>query len=198
MAAKKTIPKRKITDKPKREPKPTPNRKNQTSFQPGNNFWEIRSKHGRDRLFETPELLWEAAIEYFQWCIDNPFQEQVVFHAQGVITKDFINKIRPFTMQGLCSYLDCNTVYFNHFAKDLEEASTEISDEAKKINADFSKIVTHIRETVYNQKFSGAASGFLNPNIIARDLGLTDKSDITSGDKPIQQVSQIEIIKISK
>jgi hypothetical protein len=33
---------------------------------------------------------------------------------------------------------------------------------------------------MYEQKFSGAAAGLLNPNIIARDLGLADKSEIAS------------------
>jgi hypothetical protein len=33
----------------------------------GNEFWKLRSKHGRDKLFATPELFWQAALEYFQW-----------------------------------------------------------------------------------------------------------------------------------
>lgn len=37
----------------------------------GNQFWMLRSKHGRDKLFATPEALWEAACEYFQWCDEN-------------------------------------------------------------------------------------------------------------------------------
>ena len=38
----------------------------------GNQFWKLRSKHGRDKLFTTPELLWEAACEYFEWIDENP------------------------------------------------------------------------------------------------------------------------------
>ena len=32
------------------------------------------------------------------------------------------------------------------------------------------------------QKFTGASANMLNANIIARDLGLTDKKDLTSSD----------------
>lgn len=39
----------------------------------GNQFWKLRSKHGRDRLFETPDLLWEAATEYFNWVDAHPW-----------------------------------------------------------------------------------------------------------------------------
>lgn len=133
----------------------------------GNKFWELRSKHGRDKLFETPKLLWEAACEYFEWCESNPFQEAQLVAYQGEATIKEVPKMRPFTMQGLCLYLNCGTAYFRNF-KNEERSQSE----------DFKSIIATIEETIYNQKFSGAASGFLNSNIIARDLGLADKSDI--------------------
>ena len=39
-------------------------------------------------------------------------------------------------------------------------------------------IIHKIEEIIYNQKFEGAAVGIFNSNIIARDLGLSDKKDI--------------------
>lgn len=144
----------------------------------GNRFWELRSKHGRDKLFANAIDMWNAAAEYFQWCEDNPLKEEVVFHSQGTITKDEVSKMRPFTLHGLCSYLDCNTVYFNQFEDSLK-------GKTDKESKDFSKVVTRIRETIYQQKFEGAAAGFLNANIIARDLGLADKKDHTSDGKEI-------------
>ena len=41
-------------------------------FQKGNQFWKMRETHGRNPIFETPEQLWVAACEYFQWVEDNP------------------------------------------------------------------------------------------------------------------------------
>jgi len=134
----------------------------------GNEFWKLRSKHGRDKIFATPELMLEAAYEYFQWCVDNPLIE-VDFKGSHAMQVE-IPKIRAFTLHGLCIYLDVNTVYFNQFEIGLKGKD---DDEAK----DFSKVITRIREIIYDQKFTGAAAGFLNPNIIARDLGLVDKSE---------------------
>lgn len=128
----------------------------------GNQFWKLRSKHGRDKLFASPELLWEAAAEYFQWCEDNPLIE-IDFRGKDSNEVE-IPKMRAFTIQGLCLYLDCNTHYFNDFKKANHKG--------------FSDILTRIMETIYNQKFTGAAAGFLNPNIIARDLGLADKKEV--------------------
>lgn len=152
----------------------------------GNQFWKLRSKHGRDKIFKTPELMLEAASEYFQWCEDNPFYEVVLSKNYSKPFKDAngevyfppntenLPKMRPFTMQGLCIFLGVNTVYFNQFEEGLKGKDDETSK-------DFSKIVTHIRDIIYNQKYSGAASGFLNPNIIARDLGLSDTREIKGG-----------------
>ena len=146
----------------------------------GNQFWKLRSKHGRDKLFETPELMLEAACEYFQWCEDNPF---IKSEAKTVNAGDFTSKIelaelpvlRPFTIQGLCIYLDCNTVYFNQFETNVKGKDDELSK-------GFSKIITRIRDIIYNQKFSGAASGFFNANIIARDLGLKEQTEVNLND----------------
>lgn len=134
-----------------------------------NQFWKLRSKHGRDYLFATPDDLWDAACEYFNW-IDS----HSLWRNEAIKSGDNAGKIvkvptgRPYTMQGLCLYLDCNLVYFNQFERALEGKQ----DEASK---DFSKIVSRIRETVFTQKFEGAAVGAFNSNLIARELGLSDK-----------------------
>lgn len=142
----------------------------------GNQFWKLRSKHGRDKLFATPELLWQAACEYFQWCVENPLIS-IEYYGKDAKRCE-VPKIRAFTMQGLCLYLDCNVGYFKDFKKGLKET-----------DLDFSAVITRIEETVYTQKFEYAAAGFLNGNIIARDLGLADKKELGgSGGGPIQLV----------
>lgn len=135
-----------------------------------NQFWKQRSKHGRDKLFETPILLWEAACEYFEWCDENPLIEitfdKLKENGKGdVLTEIYLPKMRPYTLQGLCLYLDCSTEYIRHF------------EDNNKDSNEFMPVITRIKETIYVQKFEGSASGFLNPNIIARDLGLIDKKE---------------------
>lgn len=135
----------------------------------GNQFWKLRSKHGRDKLFASPELMWDAACEYFQWCEDNPWQKvETTVKTNGIDVKTIPTE-RPFTMQGLCLYLDCNTKYFNNF-------KSQLPDDEK----DFNYIITRIEETIYKQKFEGAAVGAFNSNIIARDLGLKDQTENTN------------------
>lgn len=134
-----------------------------------NQFWKQRSKHGRDKLFETPELLWEASCEYFKWCDDNPLLEEKLFHYQGVVSRDVITKLRAYTLSGLCIFLDCTEDYFRSF-----KSQDRINKE------DFITVINKIDKIIYNQKFTGAAADLLNSNIIARDLGLSDKKEIKS------------------
>ena len=133
----------------------------------GNKFWQLRSKHGRDKLFATPDLLWEAACEYFEWCEENPWYRKEAVKSGGLAgTIISVPTERPYTLQGLCRYLNCSTEYLKHF-------------EANNIDSeDFMPIITRIREAIYQQKFEGASVGAFNANIIARDLGLADKQDV--------------------
>jgi len=125
-------------------------------------FWKLRCKHGRNKIFSTPEILWDSATGYFQWVEDNPLYETKAFAFQGVVTTEKLPKMRAMTMNGLCLYLGVG--------------ESTIQDYAKR--EDFSGVVDLIRKTIYEQKFTGAAADLLNSNIIARDLGLRDKTDI--------------------
>lgn len=138
----------------------------------GNQFWKLRSKHGRDKLFNSPDAMWEAACEYFEYVDNNPEYESkpmavsVGSNQGSEIEMAQIPHKQPFTIQGLCLYLGCSSSYFRNFKN---------SDRGKE--EDYASVIEKIEETIYNQKFSGAASGFFNANIIARDLGLADKAE---------------------
>lgn len=146
----------------------------------GNQFWMLRSKHGRDKLFKTPELMWEAACEYFQHVLDNPIMkvEQTKGQLKGVLDDltgetapvnnlTYIPATAPFTMARLCLYLDCSVQYFSEFKRTLKPA-----------DKDFAVVIARIEQIIYTQKFEGAAIGAYNANLIAQELGLHKHLDI--------------------
>lgn len=136
----------------------------------GNQFWKARAKHGRSKIFSSPNQLWKAAIEYFEWSDENPLLEQKAFAYQGEITKTEITKMRAYTITGLCIFLGVTRNYLT----DLKDRLNLETRQGK----DFARIIKMIEEIIFTQKFEGAAADLLNANIIARDLGLTDKKDI--------------------
>lgn len=132
----------------------------------GNRFWEARSSHGRQPIFATPDDLWVACTEYFQWVEDNPLWETKSYCYQGVPVQDVVPKMRAMTISGLCIFLDIGQkTWFNYRDRD-----------------GFLHVFTRVEEIIRTQKFTGAAADQLNANIIARDLGLADKSEITGKD----------------
>lgn len=125
----------------------------------GNEFWKARSKHGRDLIFSSPTVLWEACCEYFEYVTNNPWYKAEAIKG-GDLAGTLINlpAILPFTWDGLYLFLGTNRSTFDLYEK----------------KEDFIAVTTQVRQIIFNQKFTGAATGFFNPSIIARDLGLAE------------------------
>lgn len=143
----------------------------------GNRFWESRSSHGRKPIFNNPEDLWVACCEYFNWVEENPLWETKSYMYQGTPVQDTIPKMRAMTLEHLCVFLDIAKSTWDEYRK----------------KEDFSVIATRVEEIIRTQKFQGAAAEFLNANIIARDLGLRDKQELSGDpDSPLTVIHKIE------
>lgn len=141
-------------------------------FAAGNRFWEARSTAGPKPKFADPESLWVACCEYFEWTADNPLYEAKGFAFQGVVTVERLPRMRAMTIAGLCLFLDVTERQWREW---------------RDSRPDLLPVITRAEAIIYQQKFSGAAADLLNANIIARDLGLADKSELSgSGGGPIE------------
>lgn len=144
-------------------------------FLPGNRAWEARSSHGRNPIFATPDALWAAVVEYFEWVDANPLYEEKVFNGKDGIVRASVAKMRAMTISGLCIFLDIGRRTWDEY----------------RDRPDFMPVVTRAEEIIREQKFTGAAADLLNPNIIARDLGLADKQELTGKDGGAIQVEEV-------
>lgn len=134
-------------------------------FCPGNRFWEARSSHGVKPKFEGPEPLWDACLQYFDWNHCNPLYKDQLVTFQGTATHEPVALMRAMTMAGLWMFLDIHP---------------DTWGEWKVSRPDLSDVITRAEAVIKRQKFEGAAADLLNANIIARDLGLADKSEVVS------------------
>ena len=133
----------------------------------GNKYWMRRETHGRPQIFATGEKLWQAACDYFAWNEENPLYEEKLFAFQGIVTRDRVAKMRAMTIDGLCQHIGINPSGYRawrHNRPDLVDT------------------IESIDSVIRRQKFEGAAAELLSPLIIARDLGLSDKTEITGRD----------------
>lgn len=148
-------------------------------FLKGNQFWKLRSEHGRDKLFASPELLWEAASEYFNWCDAHPwYKVEAVKSGDLAGTLMKVPMVRPYTLTGFQLYVGSSPSFW----RDFRSAN----------HADFSSIIGQIENAMDTQKFEGAAVGAFNANIISRSLGLRDNVGLSDGDgNPLQAPATI-------
>ncbi|GAA6162582.1 DNA-packaging protein [Pelagimonas sp. KU-00592-HH] len=142
-------------------------------FLPGNKFWQARSSAGPKPLFETPEALEIACMEYFDWVHENPLVTVELVKFQGEAKQAEVPKMRAMTIGGLCLFLDVTQRTWSMWRED---------------RADLLPVITRVEEIIRAQKFEGAAADLLNPNIIARDLGLADKKEL-SGEMNVRTLS---------
>lgn len=149
---------------------------------PGNKFWLQRSSHGRKPIFASPDDLWTAACEYFEWVEENPLMETKLFSYEGEVIEGEIPKMRAMTIQALCFFIGISRQGWSEY----------------KAKDDFSDIVEQVEAVIFSQKFEGASGGFLNSSIIARELGLADKQDHTSSDGSMTpKPTRIELVGLT-
>lgn len=155
-----------------------------SKFGIGNQFWKQRSRHGVHPTFpvgeEGAQKLREACEDYFTWCEENPLMEAKPFSYEGSSWLESVPKTRAFTIGGLCLFIDIA-------ATTWREWRTPGSINPRP---DLLSVIEWAEQTIRDQKFVAAAAGLLNANIISRDLGLADKSEISGpGGGPIQAIN---------
>lgn len=145
----------------------------------GNSFWKSRSKHGRDKLFETPEDLLLAATQYFEYCDNNPWiQRKITETDKGVIITETPTQ-KPYSLAG-----------FRHFVGASESWITNFK---KHCSNDFLRVIDEIEQFIANQQWEGASVGAFNANIIARTLGLKEHQDHTTKGQEITRIERVII-----
>lgn len=136
----------------------------------GNKYWMDRLVHGRHRIWKDDETekFAEAVAGYFTDLNENPLYESVIQKTKGPGGVEKVKiynvpKPRCGTMEGLAIWLQIDV-------STLKDYGTKKG---------FSAIVARAKEIMHERKLEGAAAGLFNPSIVARDLGLVEKSENT-------------------
>lgn len=138
----------------------------------GNQFWRLRSSHGREKIFSSPDILRKACEEYLAACEEKPFKKELAF-ANG--KKTTLNVMRAPTLKGLFIFLDIDRKTWKLY----------------KEREDFIPIIESVEDIIYNEKLTGAMAGLLKENLVARELGLADRTGIRFEDLSDEQIDQL-------
>lgn len=136
-----------------------------TRFQKGNKFWKARSSHGRNPEYTSKEDLQDAIEQYFEWVEETPLIEYRPMTENQQISMIPVPKMRAMTIEGCARFCGISYDTWCNYRK----------------NPDFLEVIGEAERVIREQKLVGAAGGFLNASIVARDLGLKDASDVNVG-----------------
>lgn len=156
----------------------------------GNTYWQMRKKHGKPKAIGSPEELWEYFCDYAARTDENPHETTETKTGSGSSEKGGFTKEEdkvvkldiPYTWQGFEDYL---------FEKDV---IGDLDDYRKNTDGryeDYQLILKRISNCIYHNKFTGAAIGIFKENIIARDLGLKEKTESDVNIKPFNLIDDI-------
>lgn len=133
---------------------------------------------GTPKYIETPERLWELFTEYENQL---PIIEVPVSHVKLGVA--YLPIKAPMTMEGFKDYCYDRAGVIKHYI-----------DNTDGRYSDYSTIVTRIKERIFNNNMSKAAVGMYKENLIAKQLGMAEKTE-NKNDNTHRGKVQIEVIK---
>lgn len=145
------------------------------AMEKGNEWWRQRSKHGRGLIFSSPELMWEAACEYFAHTdLRTDVTSTEIGWFQGQMTKEIIAKKVPYTWEGMCLYFGCALSYFRTRKSELKKRVKEgINDET---DDDFLTVIELIEHTIFSQQYNEVQAGNFREGLTARYLKIQENT----------------------
>ena len=148
----------------------------------GNNFWKLRSKHGRDKIIESPEVMLDAIYEFLELKSEETIEKPEAIKSGDNAGTQFDLKFKDYpTLSELAHFLGFKTLktWYNY-----------------KNDKDFLQVITHAEEIFSTWKLKGAAIGVYNHSIVARDLGLADKKELTGKDGGAIEVVELDATEL--
>lgn len=147
-----------------------------------NKFPELRKKPNPNLRFKTPAELIKVARAYFEWVQNNPITVEKLFHYQGDVKRVNTERPRPATIRGLCLHGGFGQSLFNDML-DRE---------------DMSLTCQQIENACYEWNLAHASAETMNPNVITRLLGLSEKTEILGGSGVVPVTITVNPVKSVK
>ena len=130
-----------------------------------NLFVPFNAKVGRPRKFATPQALLKAFHDYLEDRKSRPLWTKET--ESGYIGESTMAKAKekmknhPLSIVDFCVYLGCSRNWWN------------------ELPSEFLGVKSRIADYIFSYQLKGAETGEFNANIVARELGLADKKELT-------------------
>ena len=128
----------------------------------------------KHKYIETPEELFSLFEKYVKHESECPMYKTEYVGKDGRLERTPLET--PITFDGFECYLADNNI--------INDLGDYVSNKDNRYS-EYATIITRIQKNCFVHNFKGAAVGLFNANIIAKKLGLTDKSEVTVKEQPL-------------
>lgn len=137
----------------------------------------------KHKYIETPDKLWELFCDYISHEKEHPMFKREYVGKDGDPVDTALQV--PITFEGFECWLADERVI-----QDLGDYSSDKQERYKE----YATIITRIRKNCFAQNFKGAAVGLFHANLIAKKLGLVDKTENKNENNNINRNITVEVI----
>jgi hypothetical protein len=130
---------------------------------------------GKHKTIETPEQMWELFEAYKKTVAKNPILIQDYVGKDGQMV--YRERQRPLTMEGFENYCEDNICYVHQYFVNQEQRY-----------GDYVNICSRIRRTIRQDQIEGGMASIYNPSITQRLNNLTEKTDVTTNGKELNEI----------
>lgn len=135
---------------------------------------------GQPRNLESPEQLWEHFEGYVKYEKDHPFTKREYVGKDG--RAEDTDLLAPLTMEAFKSYMwDIGVGCIDRYIKNSNEAFN-----------DYVPIITRIKDKIFAHNFKGASGNLMKENLIARQLGLKEQSEVVTTSVSILNIDPLD------
>lgn len=121
----------------------------------------ILERRSRKKVYLTADDFLADCVKYFEWATQTPIMTEKATVASGDVIRYDEKKLRVFTKKGLALHLGITT------------------SKLASLMQQFPEVGEIIEQVIYVQKFENAAVGVLNSTMMAKDLGIAEKQEIS-------------------
>jgi hypothetical protein len=142
-----------------------------------NEHWRVINSGGRT-ISNTPEELWNQAVEYFRWCDEHPIlAKRTLTSGKTQGEKVTVEFKRPYSIKAMC--LHCNIS--ERYIKDMLESNAKDSE--------WVMVVEKIMMLIYTQNLEGAIVDLYNPIMVSKVLNMDKDTQETGSNVRIEIVT---------
>ena len=120
-----------------------------------------------EKNIKTPEQLYKYFEQYKEYCKKNPKKEN--FWSSRSNKEVSVSREIPLTWIGFENYMR---------KKKIIETLQDYEFNRDDRYSEYVTIIRAIKNEIYEDKYAGATAGIFQHNIIARDLGLSEKREV--------------------